>query len=49
VHHGFLRSFQAVTSAAGNASTDLGRAPAPQPAALPTRPDSHVSFISTWC
>ncbi len=28
VHHGFLRSFQAVTSAAGNASTDLGRAPA---------------------
>ena len=23
VHHGFLQSFQAVTSAAGNASTDL--------------------------
>ena len=35
VHHGFLQSFQAVTSAAGNASTDLKRAAHQQPCACP--------------
>lgn len=36
VHHGFLQSFQAVTSAAGNASTDLKCASAPAALRLPS-------------
>lgn len=36
VHHGFLQSFQAVTSAAGNASTDLRCAGSPAALRLPS-------------